>query len=99
MLFTKIALSLASLAAGVSATQKEFHLKTVSSSSSKNNLYVEAYHTGAGMADAVLTTSTSAAGKFYLNETYLQMDIGQEFTYGFEVGGATNYAGEFSFLL
>ncbi|CRG91240.1 hypothetical protein PISL3812_08288 [Talaromyces islandicus] len=93
MLFAKIALSLASLAAGVSAAQNEFHLKTVSSSPSKNNLYVEAYHTGAGLADAVLTTSSSAAGKFYLNETYLQMDIGQEFTYGFELGGATNYAG------
>lgn len=97
MLFTKIALSLASLAVGVSAAAapKEFHLKTVSTSSSKNNLYVEAYHTGAGMADAVLTTSTSAAGKFYLNDTHLQMDIGQDFSYGFELGGATNYAGEF----
>lgn len=95
MLFTKIVLSLATLAAGVSATQKEFHLKTVSNSPSKNNLFVEAYHTGAGMSEAVLGTSKSAAGKFYLNETYLQMDIGQEFTFGFELGGATNYAGEF----
>ena len=94
MLFTNFALSLAALAAGVSAAQKEFNLKTVSSSPSKNNLFVEAYHTGAGLADAVLTPSASAAGKFYLNETYLQMDIGQEFTYGVSLGGATTDAGE-----
>ncbi|KAH8703451.1 hypothetical protein BGW36DRAFT_369363 [Talaromyces proteolyticus] len=93
MLFSQIVLTAASLAASVIAAPNEFRIKTVSSSASKNGLYVESYHTGAGLADPVLTTSTANAGKFYLNNTYLQQDIGQEFSYGFELGGATNYAG------
>ncbi|RAO68278.1 uncharacterized protein BHQ10_004290 [Talaromyces amestolkiae] len=93
MLFTQFALAAATLAAGSLAAPSEFYLKTTGSNiTAHNNLYVEAYHTGAGLGDPVLTTVTANAGHFYLNETYLQMDIGQEYTYGFDVGGATNYA-------
>ncbi|EED18686.1 conserved hypothetical protein [Talaromyces stipitatus ATCC 10500] len=93
MLFPQLALAFATFAAWSLAAPSEFLLKTTGSNiTAHNNLYVEAYHTGAGMADAVLTTVTANAGHFYLNETYLQMDIGQEFSYGFDIGGATNYA-------
>lgn len=94
MLFSQVALTVATLAASSLAAPSEFYLKTTASNiSSHNNLYVEAYHTGAGMADAVLTTSTADAGHFYLNETYLQMDIDEEYTYGWDIGADTNYAG------
>lgn len=94
-MLTQLALAVATFAASSLAAPSEFYLKTTGSSIiAHNDLYVEAYHTGAGLSDAVLTTSTADAGHFYLNETYLQMDIGQEYSYGFDVGGATNYAGE-----
>lgn len=45
-----------------------FYLKTCSNSTSKNNLYVAAYHTGAGQNDAVLVEKSGAiAGT--LNDT------------------------------
>lgn len=45
-----------------------FYLKTCSNNTSKNNLYVSAYHTGAGQNDAVLVDKSSAiAGT--LNDT------------------------------
>lgn len=95
MLFTHLALAVATFAASSLAAPSEFYLKTTGSNiTAHNNLYVEAYHTGAGLGDPVLTTVTANAGHFYLNETYLQMDIGQEYTYGFDIGGATNYAGK-----
>ena len=95
MLFKSLSLAVASLAASSLAAPSEFYLKTTGSNiTAHNNLYVEAYHTGAGLGDPVLTTVTANAGHFYLNETYLQMDIGQEFSYGFDIGGATNYAGK-----
>ena len=97
MLFTHLTLAaIAPLATSslAAATDNEFYLKTTDSNiSAHNNLLVEGYHTGAGLSDPVLTTVEANAGHFYLNETYLQMDIGQAFTYGFDLGSATNYAG------
>lgn len=47
-----------------------FYLKTCSNNTSKNNLYVAAYHTGAGQNDAVLVEKAGAiAGT--LNDTSL----------------------------
>lgn len=95
MLFTQLALAAATFAATSLAAPSEFYVKTTGSNiTAHNDLYVEAYHTGAGLSDAVLTPVTGNAGHFYLNETYLQMDIGQEYTFGFDLGSAANYAGE-----
>ena len=47
-----------------------FYLKTCSNDTSKNNLYVAAYHTGAGQNDAVLVDKSSAIA-CTLNDTSL----------------------------
>ncbi|OJJ46573.1 hypothetical protein ASPZODRAFT_132641 [Penicilliopsis zonata CBS 506.65] len=74
-------------------TTQEFLLKTTSSTNdAHNNLYVEAYHTGAGLNDAVLTSSTATAAKAFLNETYLEFDLGTPFSWSFSMGADTNYA-------
>lgn len=94
MLFSRIALTLATLAASTFAAN-EFTLKTSSSSSAFNGLYVEAYHTGAGLSDPVLSTTSSSAGKFFLNDTTLLLDIGEPDTYyAVEIYGDTDYAGK-----
>lgn len=72
--------------------QTSFRLKT-----SPNNLYVQSYHTGAGLSDAVLTTDKSTASTFVLmNDTNLQREdtTGQGFTWGLTMDPANNYAGE-----
>ena len=72
MLFKQVALT----AAFVAGSLAEFYIKSTGSSiPAHNNLYVEAYHTGAGLADAVLTPNTTYAGHFFLNNTALRMDI------------------------
>lgn len=93
MLFTKVALAVAALAGSTFAAD-EFYLKTTGSNvTAHNDLYVEGYHTGAGQAVAVLSSDTTNAGHFYLNNTALLMDIGDaDYTYGFEMLDAAPYA-------
>jgi hypothetical protein len=105
MLFTKLTSSIAALAAlaaivtasPVQSRQTEnFHLKTTGGSiPSHNDLYVEAYHTGAGFNDAVLTSDISTAAPFFLNGTYAQFDLNTDFPWGFSMEAASNYACEF----
>lgn len=93
MRFTQIIAAATALATNSLAARNEFLIKsTGTNTATHNNLYIEAYHTGAGLSDAVLTTK-STAGHFFLNETHIQLDIGQEFGYAFDMGGAANYAG------
>jgi hypothetical protein len=92
MFFTKIACSLATLATTVMAA--DFYLKTTGSTNpSFNNLYVESYHTGAGLSDAVLSSNISTAAKFFQNETNIQADFGPDETFGIYLDAAINYAG------
>ncbi|OKL62209.1 hypothetical protein UA08_02454 [Talaromyces atroroseus] len=94
MLFTQIALAAATFVAGSFAAADEFYIKTTGSSlSSHNDLFLEAYHTGAGLADAVLSTDNINAGHFYLNDTELRMDVGDvDYAYGFELAADSGYA-------
>ena len=60
-------------------------------SSDKNGLYVEAYHTGAGLNDATLgPIDTAAAG--YLNGTNQQFDLGTTFPWGMVIVDYDFYA-------
>ena len=87
------------LSLGVSAAPvtnfPRFVLKTVvtAGNTDKNNLYLTSYHTGAGMADAVLTTVKPTVPLF-LNNTAIQFDYGKTvsgLTY-LNLQGDTNYA-------
>jgi len=59
----------------------------------KGKLWLSAYHTGAGLNDAVLLKNGSEAIKGYLNETIQQFDLGTEFPWFMAMGGDANYAG------
>ena len=64
-----------------------------STDATKDCLYLTSYHTGAGIADATLSSNKSIAIDSFLNGTYLQFQAGQQ---GFPIGlflyGDTNYA-------
>jgi hypothetical protein len=95
MLIVKIACSLATLATAVVAQHVDFYLKTSGATNPQyNDLYLESYHTGAGLSDAVLTPNISTAVKFYLNDTTVQADYGQAYPFGIQLDAATNYAGK-----
>lgn len=73
--------------------QKEFHLKTSGAKNNNhNNLFVYAYHTGAGLNDAVLDKDSAHAAPFYFNGTEALADLGTEFPWGMIATGDTNYA-------
>ncbi|KAL5349358.1 hypothetical protein ACLOAV_005648 [Pseudogymnoascus australis] len=80
MLFTRVATILAVLgvAAAAPATgdpSKPYRLKTtvVSGDATKNNLYVQSYHTGAGLNDVALVAEGGSAA--FINGTYQQFDL------------------------
>ncbi|OBT78094.1 hypothetical protein VF21_02749 [Pseudogymnoascus sp. 05NY08] len=80
MLFTRVAtllavLGVAAAAPNTSNPTKPYRLQTkvVIGDDSKNNLYVQSYHTGAGLNDVALVSEGGSAG--YLNGTYQQFDL------------------------
>lgn len=76
-----------------------FYLKTSGAANDQhNNLYVTAYHTGAGFNDAVLESSNQNAAKAILNGTNVQFELGTPFPWGFDMGSATNYGGKLTEL-
>ncbi|PYH88257.1 hypothetical protein BO71DRAFT_391913 [Aspergillus ellipticus CBS 707.79] len=78
--------------ASSSNSTQTFHLKTSGASNEDhNNLYVEAYHTGAGFNDAVLTSDVGSAAPAFLNGTYTQFDLGTPFPWGFKLTAPNNY--------
>lgn len=78
-------------------TSQPFHLKTSGAAKPEHNdLYVIAYHTGAGFNDAVLTRDASGASEAILNGTNVQFLLGTDFPWGFNMGSAINYAGKSS---
>ncbi|KAG0156146.1 hypothetical protein PDIDSM_3322 [Penicillium digitatum] len=88
-------LATSAIAAPVTITtrqSKRFHLKsTGATNENHNNLYVYAYHTGAGLNDAVLTKDASIASPIYLNGTNALVDLKNEFSWGLIATGDTNY--------
>lgn len=77
-----------------STAPKKFILKTVVTSGNKNkgNLYIESYHTGAGLGDAVLTAQSNYTYPAFLNNTSLQFDFGTDYPWALSLAGAANYA-------
>lgn len=62
--------------------------------------YVQIYHTGAGLDDAVLISNRSEAFPGFLNGTYQQFAIpeapGQDFPWGMDITTLVEYTGEVS---
>ncbi|PWY75535.1 hypothetical protein BO70DRAFT_364070 [Aspergillus heteromorphus CBS 117.55] len=97
----KFLASLALLASAVAASplasrqdssSSTFHLKTSGASNDDhNNLYVYAYHTGAGFNDAVLTSDVGTASPAFLNGTNTQFDLGTPFPWGLKPSVQNNY--------
>lgn len=70
-----------------------YYIRTTDSEKpSYNNLYISAYHTGAGLNDAVAQASKENAAKGFLNETYQQFAFGTDFPWGMVIGSTANYA-------
>ena len=107
ILITLTTLIAASNAALANKTQ-EFHLKTALKPGQKgksrfNNLYIESYHTGAGLSDAVMVPANSATNraKAFLNGTNGEVkgttyqnvvfDLGNEFPWSLVVALNTNF--------
>ncbi|KAJ5176597.1 uncharacterized protein N7482_002474 [Penicillium canariense] len=77
----------------VARAPTEFHLKTTGASNADHNdLFVYAYHTGAGFNDAVLDKDGSKASPIYLNGTRALADLKTDFPWGLVAIGDTNYA-------
>lgn len=88
-------LAASAIAAPVASTTKHFHLKSSGATNpDHNDLYVYAYHTGAGLNDAVLTKDIDTASSVYLNGTKALFDLNSDFPWGVVATGNTNYACE-----
>lgn len=93
-LTTLALLTATALANPLTRSQKEFHLKTTGAANTDHNdLFVYAYHTGAGLNDAVLDKNDTHASPFHFNGTQVLADLGTEFPWGLIAIGDTNYAG------
>lgn len=92
-LATIAVLAATTMANPVARATKEFQLKTFGAKNSHhNNLYVYAYHTGAGFNDAVLDKNGTSAPAFYLNGTTALANLGTDYAWGMIATGDTNYA-------
>lgn len=75
-----------------SSSSKHFNLKSSGATNQEhNNLYVYAYHTGAGLNDAVLTEDVNTASSAYLNGTNALFDLNTELPWGVVATGNTKY--------
>ncbi|KAJ5099374.1 hypothetical protein N7532_006375 [Penicillium argentinense] len=80
----------------VARSTKEFHLKTSGAQNeAHNDLYLQTYHTGAGLNDAVFTKGSDKASPVYFNGTQALVDLQSEFPWGIVATGDTNYAGKY----
>jgi hypothetical protein len=72
---------------------REYYLRTtvLSGSAAFDNKYVNSYHPGAGLSDAVLTSDGGAIG--FLNDTHQVFDLGAGFPFGFVMDVVAPYAG------
>lgn len=93
-----IALLAATVSAGPVASRapKTFTLKTSGAKNDAHNgLYLYSYHTGAGLSDAVFSDGSAHSAPVYLNGTTAQVDLGNDFPWGFKATGDNSYAGKF----
>ena len=99
----KVIVSVALFASAVAASaiprtdvSNTFHIKTSGSSNgAHNDLFVYAYHTGAGLNDAVLTANIDDASSAYVNSTSstLFFPLESSLTFGAQLDGDTSYDG------
>ncbi|KAJ6118845.1 hypothetical protein N7471_013465 [Penicillium samsonianum] len=76
-----------------SSSPKHFRLKSSGATNQEhNNLYVFAYHTGAGLNDAVLTKYVNNASSVCLNGTKALFDFDTKSPRGVVATGDTKYA-------
>lgn len=76
------------------SSEYKLRTQTTDSLSDKNGLYVTAYHTGAGLNDAVLGSNIARASRGFLNDTHQLFDFETTFPWGLNIGGGANYGGE-----
>jgi hypothetical protein len=82
-----------------SSSSKHFHFKSSDATNQEHkNLYVSAYHTDAGLNDAVLTQDVNTASSVYLNGTNALFDFNTKFPWGFVATGDTKYTCEYTAL-
>lgn len=95
---TSVALFVSAAAASAiprDAPSPSFTLKTSGSSNGDHNgLYLYAYHTGAGLNDAVLSPDAGTASTALINGTQLQFPLGS-FQGHAALAGNDNYGGMF----
>lgn len=92
----KFLAAVALLAGTAMASGREFKLKSTDATQAKhNNLYLTAYHTGAGTNDAVLQPNVTVASNFFLNGTAAYADLHTQYPWGIDVQNDVNYAGEY----
>ena len=76
-----------------------FHLQTSSLAPiyhdlpAKDRLFLTTYHTGAGLSDPTFTINSQVASKFRLNDTVLEIDLGNSIFGSLEMGVASGYYG------
>ncbi|KFY45689.1 hypothetical protein V495_02847 [Pseudogymnoascus sp. VKM F-4514 (FW-929)] len=96
MIFTRVATLLAVLGVAAAAPttgdpSSPYRLKTtvVKGDATKNNLYVQSYHTGAGLNDVALATEERHS---FINGTYQQFDLsGSTFPSGLKLAYDSTY--------
>lgn len=94
-LFILAASAIITPVAGTSSPE-HFRLKSTGATNQEhNNLYVYAYHTGAGLNDAVLTKDVNTASSVYLNGTNAFFDFHTELLWGVVATGDNKYTCEF----
>jgi hypothetical protein len=76
--------------------QEEYYLKTRTTDpfNDKNNLYVIAYHTGAGLNDVLLIPNMTRASKGYFIDGYQMFEFRTIFPWRMNMGGTAISAGE-----
>ncbi|KAJ5722653.1 hypothetical protein N7488_000688 [Penicillium malachiteum] len=96
--FASLALMAATALAGpigVRSTHatSEFKLKTHGATiDALNNLYVYAYHSGAGLNDAVLSSNASEATPFWITNGTVYADLEDSYSWGLSINGDTDEA-------
>ena len=81
---------------------QEYHLqsKCVSCANDKGThkggLYIESYHTGAGLSDAVFTKNVSMAARGYLNGTMQQFDLQDNAIWYLAMGNGSDSEGSYA---
>jgi len=81
----EVAVTASSLSTRQDSSKTVLRTRVLTGDFSKDGLYIQAYHTGAGLNDATLTSNISEASPVYLNESYLLFDLDSDFPWGMKL--------------